>query len=78
MKDFFERLPQRDGEKGNSERSWWVDREAVEEKGLDLKAVNPNRKIEVDTRTPKDLLGEIEDRGREIDVAVGTLRKLLN
>ena len=32
----------------------------------DLRAVNPHKKAEVDTRTPKRLLGIIERKNREI------------
>jgi len=42
----------------------------------DLKAVNPNRKAEVDTRTPAELIQVIEAKGREIDQALQELRKL--
>ena len=77
MEDFFERLPKRDTAKGDSERSWWVDRATIEQRNYDLKAVNPNRKAEVDSRTPADLLDEIEAKGREADEAVASLRKLV-
>ena len=40
--EFFELLPTR----GDSERSWTVTRAAIEAKNYDLKAVNPNRKVE--------------------------------
>ena len=48
---FFELLPSR----GDSERSWTVTREEIEERGYDLKAVNPNAKVEEDTRTPGEI-----------------------
>ena len=49
---FFALLPTR----GDSERSWTVSRAAIEAKNFDLKAVNPNRKVEVDQRTPAEIL----------------------
>ena len=49
---FFELLPSR----GDSDRSWTVTRAAIEAKNYDLKAVNPNRKVEVDTRSPAEIL----------------------
>jgi len=42
----------------------------------DLKAVNPSKKPVVDTRTPEELLGIIEAKGKEIAEALATLRKL--
>ena len=42
----------------------------------DLKAVNPNRKVEVDRRTPAELLDLIEVEGREVAKALSALRAL--
>ena len=58
-------------------RSWTVNRAELEARGYDLKAVNPNAKAAVDTRTPGELLDEIEARGREVDAAIARLRRLL-
>lgn len=41
------------------------------------KAVNPTAKASGDTRTPLELLDEIEARGREVDEAVARLRALV-
>ncbi|HEX8164907.1 MAG TPA: N-6 DNA methylase [Beijerinckiaceae bacterium] len=71
--DFFRLLPDR----AESERSWTVTREELDRRGLDLKAVNPNRKAEVDTRTPAQILDEIEAHGRELDKALSELRALI-
>lgn len=71
--DFFARLPRRE----DSERSWTIERAAIEAKNFDLKAVNPNRKVEVDTRTPLEIVGEIEARGVEIAAAMSRLKALL-
>lgn len=57
-----------------SERSWTVTRSEIEERGYDLKAVNPNRKVVVDERTPDQILDEIEAKGREVAEALATLR----
>ena len=54
-----------------------VPRSEIEGRNFDLKAVNPNRKVEVDTRTPEELIATIEAKGREIDEALGELRRLL-
>jgi len=69
--EFFRLLPSREA----SERSWTVARAEIEERGFDLKAVNPNRKVVVDERTPDEILDEIEARGREIAEALAALRR---
>ena len=46
----------------------------IEDAVYDLKAVNPNKKPEVDDRTPEDLLALIEAKGREITAALSILR----
>jgi type I restriction enzyme M protein len=48
--------------------------ENIENAVYDLKAVNPNRKAVVDTRTPSELLDLIEAKGREITEALTRLR----
>jgi type I restriction enzyme M protein len=48
----------------------------IENAVFDLKAVNPNRKAEVDTRTPADLMDLIEAKGREVAEAIAALRAL--
>ncbi len=54
------------------------EREELEARKLDLKAVNPNRKSNEDTRTPEELLDIIESKGREIDAAIAELRASLS
>lgn len=71
--DFFAKLPGRE----DSERSWTVERAAIETRNFDLKAVNPNRKVEVDARTPLDIVAEIETRGAEVAKAMSRLKSLL-
>jgi len=51
--------------------------QGIEEAIYDLKAVNPNRTSEEDTRTPKELLEFIEAKGREADAALAKLRGLI-
>ena len=70
FEDFFKLLPNR----ADSENSWSVARSAIEERNYDLKAVNPNRKEEVDTRTTQEPLDIIEQKGKEIQDALATLR----
>jgi len=80
MGDFFELV--RDCRAGSaadrpdSERSWTVTRDAIEASKYDLKAVNPHRVVEEDTRTPEDLLDEIERQQKIIAAAIAELRGL--
>lgn len=73
FEEFFKLLPTR----ADSERSWTVTREAIDSRGYDLKAVNPNAKSEEDTRTPAELLDIIEAKGRELTEALAVLRKTM-
>ena len=47
----------------------------IEDAVYDLKAVNPNKKPKIDTRTPEQLLDIIEAKGKEIAEALAILRK---
>lgn len=79
FEEFFRLLPDR----AESENSWSVDIEerlenaSEDEKNAayDLKAVNPNKKPEIDTRSPEELLKIIEAKGREIHEALKTLSR---
>lgn len=73
FEEFFALLPER----ADSERSWTVTREQVEANGYDLKAVNPHRPDDSDTRTPEELLAEIAGHGRELEAALAELRAAL-
>ena len=46
----------------------------IDDAVYDLKAVNPNKKAEVDDRTPEELMDIIEAKGREVAEALATLR----
>jgi type I restriction enzyme M protein len=46
----------------------------IEDAVYDLKAVNPNKKPDVDDRTPEDLIALIEAKGREIATALSALK----
>jgi type I restriction enzyme M protein len=69
--DFFKRLPN----KSKSDRSWTIKRKVLEDRGLDLKAVNPNRKTVEDTRTPEELIALIEEKQKEIAAALKELKR---
>ncbi len=73
FEEFFRLLPER----ADSDHSWTLTREEIEARRFDLKAVNPNARADVDTRTPEELLDIIEAKGREVDAALTTLRDLL-
>lgn len=47
----------------------------IEDAVYDLKAVNPNKKPKIDTRTPQELLDIIETKGKEIAEALAILRR---
>ena len=46
----------------------------IEDAVYDLKAVNPNKKPNVDTRTPEELMDIIEAKGKEVAAALATPR----
>ena len=45
----------------------------IEDAVYNLKAVNPNKQADEDTRTPAELLDIIEQKGREVAEAVAAL-----
>lgn len=69
LDEFFKLVTDR----GISERSWRVPLEEIMAKNYDLKAVNPNRKVQEDTRTPEELIALIESQAKEIADAVAVL-----
>jgi len=71
FEEFFNLLPGR----ADSEHSWTVTRAEIEARGYDLKAVNPNRKVDVDERTPQQILEAIEAKGREVAEALAALKR---
>jgi type I restriction enzyme M protein len=48
--------------------------QSIDDAVYDLKAVNPKKKSNEDTRTPQQLLDFIESKGREIQAAIDALR----
>ena len=63
--------------RADSENSWTVTIDEIKERNYDLKAVNPHRVAQVDTRTPAELLAEIEQRNTELNAALADLRQAL-
>jgi type I restriction enzyme M protein len=80
MGDFFELAGNcRDGgvvARKDSERSWTVTRDEIEARNYDLKAVNPHRVVEEDSRTPEELLDLIEEQQKAIAEAIAELRRI--
>ena len=60
-----------------SENSWLVDVADLNQDTWDLTANNPNRVEEVDNRTPKEIITEIEGLDAQGAKALQTIRKLL-
>ena len=72
--DFLYRLKLPDDSKDKiSERSWWSNREDIEAKLYDLKAVNNNAPDFSDKRTPMELYKIIDDAQKEIMKGLGEL-----
>ena len=61
----------------DSDHSWTVSMDEIKERNYDLKAVNPHRKGDVDTRTPTELLDEIKRHNVELKKALTELRRTL-
>ena len=68
--DFFALFPT----KADSDYSWTVDRATIEANNFDIKAVNPNKKVEVDTRTSTEIIAEIEALHKEISEEIEKLK----
>ena len=68
--DFFRLLPQR----AESERSWRVSIDQIEAKKYDMRAVNPNRRVVEDTRTPDELIALIGFLQKEIAKSLAILK----
>jgi type I restriction enzyme M protein len=69
--EFFRLLPGC----ADSERSWSVDRRTIEDNGFDIKAVNPNRKVERDSRTPAELIALLKEKQTEVLAALAELKR---
>ena len=63
--------------RADSSCSWSVSMDEIKTRNYDLKAVNPHRKEDVDTRTPAQLLAEIERHNVELKKALTELRRTL-
>ena len=60
--------------RADSARSWTVNRAQIEARNFDLKAVNPNARVEEDLRTPAELLDIVEAKQKETADVIAALR----
>jgi type I restriction enzyme M protein len=72
IEDFFRLLLDR----ADSERSWTVECQTIEDGNYDLKAVNSNAKTNEDTRASEELPDLIAAKGPEVSEAPAELRTL--
>jgi len=50
--------------------------DAIDAAGFDLKAVNPNAIVKIDTRTPDEVIQSIDDQGKIVATALKAPRQL--
>lgn len=62
---------------GLSERSWTLDVADIDKTTYDLTVKNPNRVDDVDTRTPQEIIAEIEELDRQAAEALQAIKELL-
>ncbi|RLB32582.1 MAG: N-6 DNA methylase [Deltaproteobacteria bacterium] len=74
FEEFFKLLDTSNLKLSESERSWRVPIEEIQAKNYDLKAVNPNKKAQKDTRTPQELISIIEAHAVEVAKALELLK----
>jgi type I restriction enzyme M protein len=60
-----------------SDNSWLVDIGSVNKETWDLTVNNPNRKEEIDERTPLEIIAEIEELDRQASEALQAIKELL-
>lgn len=60
-----------------SHNSWWVDLADIDKSTWDLTVTNPNRKEEVDNRTPQEIIAEIERLDTQAANALRAIKELL-
>ena len=63
--------------KENSDNSWSVNVSDINKGTWDLTVNNPNRVDETDTRTPNEILAEIEELDAEAAKAIAAIKELL-
>ncbi len=63
--------------KPDSENSWTVKHEDLDKDDYDLAVQNPNKVEEVDSRTPQEIIAEIEELDAQAAQALKTIKELL-
>ncbi|MDC6466989.1 N-6 DNA methylase [Methylophilaceae bacterium] len=63
--------------KSNSENSWVVSINDINKETWDLTPNNPNRKVESDERTPKEILQQIQELDNQASNALNAIKNLL-
>ena len=61
----------------DSENSWSINVKDINNVTYDLTPKNPNRKEEVDNRTPQEILAEIEDLDQKVANALAMIKEML-
>lgn len=74
----IEALQTKIGEHEKAAREAQSKADAIAAAVFDLKAVNPNAIVKIDTRTPEEVIQSIDDQGRIVAKALETLRGLLH
>lgn len=73
LKDFLELQKTN----ASTENSWIVNINDIDKATWDLTTSNPNKKVEVDTRTPQQILAEIEELDADVASAITAIKRLL-
>ena len=63
--------------KPDSENSWTVKHEDLDKDDYDLAVQNPNKVEEVDSRTPQEIIAEIEELDAQAAQALKAIKDLL-
>jgi type I restriction enzyme M protein len=66
------------GEQEKAARESEAKAAAIDAAVFDLKAVNPNAIIKIDTRSPDEVISSIEEQGKIVAAALASLRKLIS
>tara|TARA_B100001057_G_scaffold212961_1_gene213293 strand:- start:1005 stop:1556 length:552 start_codon:yes stop_codon:yes gene_type:complete len=64
-------------EKKESENSWTIKHEDLDQENYDLAVQNPNKVEEVDNRTPQEIIAEIEQLDAKASEALKAIKELL-
>ena len=64
-------------DQGDSDNSWKISVDDLDQNSFDLSPKNPNRVEEVDTRTPAEIIAEIEELDQQAAEALKAIKELL-